>query len=365
MDISVHCDIQIFEWLMKWIKKGSNVDHCPQLDPINVIPILVSASFLQMEPLLLDCLSFCHSRLTDIVRFSSNLSCLNDSIVSRLAAMFTNAELEMVRDKKERIIPRLWTKMLQSLCEPESQALRGHYFSLASVYRCTKCSKLLTQSVSSYITCIPSNMRLNRWGQILSQHVRDTGWDLSTHTAQLFKELKSWRKVYWRLWGQCHFLYCCICETHFPPYQMNWCRYHPESPQFFGPSAEGKIPGPAGRYPCCSQQAFRYETLPGPNGCLFREHSVLVENDRDRAILLLAQTAAEGGCLLADAPILKTLSNLHEPIWSNMSLLPNRTRQGLLPSLYLDGLYLLFSLLYKKIRFNRRCPQATREIQES
>lgn len=340
MDISVHCDIQIFEWLMKWVKKSPNSDSCPPLDPINVIPILVSASFLQMEPLLLDCLSFCHSRLTDVVRFSSNLTCMNDSIVSRLAAMFTNAELEMVRDKKERIIPRLWTKMLQSLCEPEAQALRGHYFSLASVFRCTKCTKLLTQSASTYINCIPPNMRLNRWGQVLSQHARDSNWDLSNYAAQLLKELKSWRKVYWRLWGQCHFLYCCICESHFPAYQMNWCRYHPENPQFFGPSAEGKIAGPAGRYPCCSQQAFRYETLPSPNGCLFREHSVLVENERDRAILQLVQSVSEGGCLFADPPMTKTLSNLPEPIWSTMLLLPTKTRQGLLPPLYVDGLLL-------------------------
>lgn len=337
MDISVHCDIQIFEWLMKWVKRSSsNADCCPQLDPINVVPILVSASFLQMEPLLLDCLSFCHSRLTDVVRFSSNLSCLNDVIISRLAAMFTNTELEMVRDRKERITPRLWTKMLQSLCEPEPQALRGHYFSLSSIYRCVKCGKLLTQSVSSFISCTTSNMRLNRWGQILSQHSRDSNWDLNSYTSQLFKELKSWRKVYWRLWGQCHFLYCCICENHFPAYQMYWCMYHPDNPQFFGPSAEGKVAGPAGRYPCCNQQAFRYETLPGPNGCLLREHSVHVENDRDRSILLLVQSA-EGGCLYADPPILKPTSNLHEPIWLNMSLLPAKTRQGLLPNLYLDS----------------------------
>lgn len=46
---------------------------------------------------------------------------------------------------------------------------------------------------------------------------------------------------------------------------MSWCRYHPESPSFLGPVAEGRITGPAGRYACCGQQAFRYETLPGPH----------------------------------------------------------------------------------------------------
>ena len=61
MDISVHCDIHIFEWLMKWVKSdnGSNSNRssdptsneAPNLNINNVIPILVSASFLQVEVL--------------------------------------------------------------------------------------------------------------------------------------------------------------------------------------------------------------------------------------------------------------------------------------------------------------------------
>lgn len=91
-----------------------------------------------MEPLLVDCLSFCHANLTDVVRVSANMSCLNDTIISRLAAMFTNLELEAVKDKKDRFVPRLWTKFIQSLCEPEPQSLRGHFSSMADLFRCTR-----------------------------------------------------------------------------------------------------------------------------------------------------------------------------------------------------------------------------------
>uniref|UniRef100_A0A182T3V5 DUF3342 domain-containing protein n=1 Tax=Anopheles maculatus TaxID=74869 RepID=A0A182T3V5_9DIPT len=266
MDISVHCDLQIFEWLMKWVKKESVAqDEWPVLDPTNVIPILVSASFLQMEPLLLDCLSFCHARLNEVVKASANLACLNDSIITRLAAMFTNLELEVVKDKKDRIAPRLWTKLIASLCDIEPQALRGHYATLAGMFRCIKCGKFLTQTVSSYIHCLPQNLRLNRWGQLISAHVKDPSWNINNYVSSLHKELRSWRKVYWRLWGHCHFLYCSICDTHFPVSQMMWCQYHPEQPQFLGPAAEGRVAGPAGRYPCCGKQAYRYEALPGPS----------------------------------------------------------------------------------------------------
>ena len=160
MDISVHCDLEIFNWLILWIKKETmtSQDNWPKLDPSNVIPILVSASFLQMEPLLVDCLSFCHARLSEIVKASSNLACLNDNIITRLAAMFTNIELEVVKDKKDRIQPRLFCKMIQSLCEIEAQSLRGHYATLAGLFRCTKCGKYLTQSASTYIHCVPGKL---------------------------------------------------------------------------------------------------------------------------------------------------------------------------------------------------------------
>lgn len=47
MDISVHCDLQIFEWLMRWVKKDTLSEELwPFLDSTNVIPILVSAGFL-------------------------------------------------------------------------------------------------------------------------------------------------------------------------------------------------------------------------------------------------------------------------------------------------------------------------------
>lgn len=50
MDISVHCDLQIFEWLMRWVKRETvSQEMWPILDSTNVVPILVSASFLQVN----------------------------------------------------------------------------------------------------------------------------------------------------------------------------------------------------------------------------------------------------------------------------------------------------------------------------
>lgn len=85
-------------------------------------------------------------------------------------------------------------------------------------------------------------------------------------------------------------------------------------------------------------------------GCQYREHTVQIDTDRDRAILKLAQMAAdEVGCIYQMPPAstnkdintsIGASSNTTmgiDPWWNGMALLPNRERQGLLPSLNVDG----------------------------
>lgn len=85
-----------------------------------------------------------------------------------------------------------------------------------------RCLKYVNESMATIIHCDPSSMYLNRFGQIISQHSRDSSWNFNNFISNLYKELKSWRKVYWRLWGNCHYLYCVTCESHFPLYQVRF-----------------------------------------------------------------------------------------------------------------------------------------------
>lgn len=69
---------------MRWVKKEQvPLEDWPKLDTNCVIPILVSAAFLQMEPLMQDCLLYCHENMNDILQSTNNLHCLNDSIITR------------------------------------------------------------------------------------------------------------------------------------------------------------------------------------------------------------------------------------------------------------------------------------------
>ncbi|XP_044764034.1 uncharacterized protein KIAA1841 homolog isoform X2 [Coccinella septempunctata] len=345
MDISVHCDVGIFEWLMKWVQKEFILEEdWPQLDAQNVIPIVVSAAFLQMEPLLEECLRYCHENMNEILRTSTNLSCLNDQILNRLAAMYTNTELDSIRDKKDKLQSKLFTKLIISLVEPEPECVRGHWDSLARTFRCEKCQQLVDPSVSLRIPCVPPCMRLQYDGSILSYHVRDPLWNINEYIEKLHKQLKSWRRVYWRLWGNAHFLYCLTCKRFFPANQLGWCLYHPDAPQFFTLDAQ-KAPLPVGRYPCCGDRAYRFQLLTNFRGCKFKDHSVCTKSVKDSAVLNLLLSYRH---LVAEEPpelmfperltrlVARDMSTSDKLVckevfwWDGLQIVPPRPKLGLL-----------------------------------
>ena len=53
IDISVHCDINIFDWLMRYVHKKN-----PTLEVKNAISILISSDFLQMPMLVEEAIKF-------------------------------------------------------------------------------------------------------------------------------------------------------------------------------------------------------------------------------------------------------------------------------------------------------------------
>lgn len=86
--------------------------------------------------------------------------------------MYTNAEVESIRDRKDKIQSRLFIKLIRSLVEPVPESVRGHWSSLARVYRCCKCQQLVSPKVAAEIPCIPCCMRLQSNGNVVSNHVR-------------------------------------------------------------------------------------------------------------------------------------------------------------------------------------------------
>jgi len=84
IDISVHCDVLIFDWLMKYIHQP---DTPPPLEPSSVVSILISSEFLDMEALMSTCLEYMASHLNEILRVPLDFSCLSDQIIAQLASL--------------------------------------------------------------------------------------------------------------------------------------------------------------------------------------------------------------------------------------------------------------------------------------
>jgi len=80
IDISVHCDINIFDWLMRYIHKKE-----PKLDIKNDISILISSDFLQMAALVEESVKFVSENIHDIIGLPIDMNCLNSHLVKKLA----------------------------------------------------------------------------------------------------------------------------------------------------------------------------------------------------------------------------------------------------------------------------------------
>ena len=78
-----------------------------------------------------------------------------------------------------------------------------------------------------YCSCFLEYLRGLRYVIVISPN-RDHSFNLNDFIRSLRTELKSWRRVFWRLWGMVHPLYCSLCSSHFPVYLNEFCRFHPQ-----------------------------------------------------------------------------------------------------------------------------------------
>ncbi|XP_024210135.2 SANT and BTB domain regulator of class switch recombination isoform X3 [Pan troglodytes] len=213
VDISVHCDVHIFNWLIKYVKRNTkeNKDcEMPTLEPGNVISILISSEFLKMDSLVEQCIQYCHKNMNAIVATPCNMNCINANLLTRIADLFTHNEVDDLKDKKDKFKSKLFCKKIERLFDPEylNPDSRSN---AATLYRCCLCKKLLTKETERRIPCIPGKINVDRHGNIVYIHIRDKTWDVHEYLNSLFEELKSWRDVYWRLWGTINWLTCSRC----------------------------------------------------------------------------------------------------------------------------------------------------------
>ncbi|XP_032070788.1 uncharacterized protein KIAA1841 homolog [Thamnophis elegans] len=275
VDISVHCDVHIFNWLIRYVKRNTKeyeVDEIPTLEPSNVISILISSEFLKMDSLVEKCINYCHKNMSTIVASPCNMNCINANLLTRITDLFTHNEVEEVKDKRDKFKSKLFCKKIERLFDPEHQNAdsKGN---AATLYRCYLCKKLLIKDTERKIPCIPGKINVDQYGNILYIHIRDKSWDIHEYLLSLFEELKSWRDVYWRLWGTINWLTCSRCNQTFLCTEFSHCQYHPQPVLYPGVASSLGSTG-TGIYPCCNQKVLRFDPAPIPKGCKVRDHVI-------------------------------------------------------------------------------------------
>ncbi|KFQ53200.1 PREDICTED: uncharacterized protein KIAA1841 homolog [Nestor notabilis] len=291
VDISVHCDVHIFDWLIRYVKrnsKDSEANEMPSLEPSNVISILISSEFLKMDSLVEKCIHYCHKNMNAIVATPCNMNCINANLVTHIADLFTHNEVEELKDKRDKFKSKLFCKKIERLFDPEyvNPDSRGN---AATLYRCCLCKKLLTKETERRIPCVPGKINIDQHGNIVYVHIRDKTWEVHEYLIGLHEELKSWRDVYWRLWGTVNWLTCSRCNQSFLCTEFSHCQYHSQSVLYPGVASALGSAG-TGVYPCCNQKVLRFDPTTLPKGCKVRDHMVDLPSENGDGDALPSQT---------------------------------------------------------------------------
>ncbi|XP_051867890.1 SANT and BTB domain regulator of class switch recombination isoform X2 [Pristis pectinata] len=272
VDISVHCDVHIFAWLMSYVKKKlkhQGQAEQPELEPSNVISILISSEFLKMDSLVEECIHYCHKNMSAIVATPCNMNCINGTLATRIIDLFTHNEADEVKDRKDKFKSKIFCKKIERLFDPEFKDPDSPG-SAHTLYRCSLCKKLLTKETEKMLPCLPVKINIDLRGNIIYLHNRDKSWDVNEYLDSLFEDLKSWQDVYWRLWGTINWLPCTRCKKVFQCTELSHCRYHPEQVTYLPAGSQLSTPG-FGFYPCCKQKVLRFDPL---QGCKLQDHVV-------------------------------------------------------------------------------------------
>lgn len=290
IDISIHCDAVIFEWLLnyifameefekkqpadteksKWPKGKSGEETAdeststfansaimkyngPKLDIKNVVTILIPADFLKIDRLVKECLDYIAEYIEDITRINVDMSVINTVIIRELAKKISLDRLDNLKERRDKIISKLFMKKLELMIEKEKNIL----------YKCAYCNKLFTKKQRKVLTCLSGLQSIDANGQMRAKHVIDRNWDFKKFVTYVRETYRiSWKEIYWKVWSYLNLIRCDRCQEYYPIAEMGNCRYHPEPPKIKGSYAPGSVS--VYEYPCCKETSDICKVL---NGC--------------------------------------------------------------------------------------------------
>jgi hypothetical protein len=200
VDISVHCDVKIFEWLMKFIHDR---DDPPLMEKSIVISILISSEFLQMEALVNQCLLFIASSLSDIIRLPIDLSCVAERLINKLALLVSPRVLATTKDRRDKIVNKLYKRRVEIDFSRKAPPRGGRRSIAASLSCCRQCGMVYLESWEKKLDCAAATAHVDFRGRLVKRHMSVSGWSLTNYLKSLHIGGMSWEYIYWHVWASC------------------------------------------------------------------------------------------------------------------------------------------------------------------
>lgn len=212
IDISVHCDIDIFEWLMSYIHFSSFSSSSqtfepnnkpPNLDKSIVVSILISSEFLQMEPLVELCLEHISLSLNEIIKLPIDLSCISEKLINRLAFLTNPTILAGTKDRKDKILNKLYKRRVELDFSRKSGGKNGVRTIASALTCCRHCGNVYLDNYVSFLTCRRAPPTIDFRGQMTRQHYPLVAWSLTAYLKTLHAGNMAWEAIYWHVWAAC------------------------------------------------------------------------------------------------------------------------------------------------------------------
>jgi hypothetical protein len=211
IDISVHCDVEIFEWLMTYIHEPNSL---PKVDKNMIVSILISSEFLQMETLVEHCVAQMVQNLNDIIKLPIDLSCISEKLINRMASFIHPKQLAEIKDRKDKILTKLYKRRVEldfSRKGSASKSVPSYAFSstqsnrniAASLTCCRYCGMVYLENYVSSLVCRKSPPSIDFRGRLASRHSSITGWSLTSYLKTLHAGGMGWDSIYWHVWAAC------------------------------------------------------------------------------------------------------------------------------------------------------------------
>eukprot|EP00501_MAST-03F_sp_TOSAG23-6_P002534 GSMAST32.ASY1.ANO1.2673.1 assembled CDS len=270
IDISVHCDVTIFEWLVQYIHKTNTL---PKLNTNIVVSILISSDFLGMDNLVTKCIEFVGNNLQAIVNLPLDLNCLSSDLCRRLATILPSNILGVIEDQRGKIIPKLYQKKIEAFATQQN-VLFDLLHKSCLLKKCKFCEKIYLSSEISQLICKKTKISIGFRGNVISQHSPIEGWTVAMEIDIMQKAGLSYSEQYWKLWGFSRSVYCARCKCRIPIAEIGNCTYHPKKPIFKSKHL--------GIYPCCNSPCQRFVIENKEQGCTARNHKIILKTEKEK-----------------------------------------------------------------------------------